>query len=101
MKPNWGCLNKKTMTPEYNTITKIYFDMNEAVEIVGVEASCIRYWAKEFGLDTEIHRSHYGHRYRKFVERDLKNLLEIKRLLYEEGFAIRGAKRKFLETKIK
>ena len=82
------------------TIPKLYFSMDEVKQMLGVNASCIRYWLKEFKIDESVHRPSFGHKnFRRFVARDINRLREIKRLLKDEGYTLHGAKKKFLEFK--
>ena len=75
---------------------KIYFKIGEVSEIVGVEPYVLRYWETEFEL---LKPSKAPSRHRLYKKRDVELLLEIKRLLYAEGFTIEGARKKLKETK--
>ncbi len=65
------------------------FRIGELAEKVGVERFVIRFWEKEFGLTSS--RSHGGQRF--YSEYDLSVFMNIKTLLYEQGFTISGAKK--------
>lgn len=68
---------------------KKYFKISEVSQIVGVEPYVLRYWEKEF---KEI-RPYRFSSHRLYKSKDIEIVLEIKRLLYEEGFTVQGAKK--------
>lgn len=68
---------------------KIFFKIGEVSEIAGVKPYVLRYWESEFSINP--HKSGSGQRlYRK---KDIERILLIKRLLYQEGFTIAGARK--------
>ena len=75
---------------------KLYFRIGDVAKLAGIKPYVLRFWENEFRtLDPK--KSGTGHRlYRR---KDVEQVLEIKRLLYEQRFTIEGA-RKYLETKI-
>ena len=73
---------------------KMFFRIGEAAEIVGVEPHVLRYWEGEFKLRPQ--RSSSGQR--MYRRKDLGKLIQIRRLLHDEGFTIAGA-RKALSAK--
>ena len=75
---------------------KIYFKIGEVSEIVGVEPYVLRYWETEFEV---LKPSKAPSRHRLYKKRDVQLLLDIKRLLYTEGFTIEGARKKLKESK--
>jgi DNA-binding transcriptional MerR regulator len=75
---------------------KIYFKIGEVSEIVGVEPYVLRYWETEFDV---LRPSKALSRHRLYKKKDVEMLLDIKRLLYSEGFTIEGARKKLKETK--
>src|ERR1700741_1318859 len=75
---------------------KIYFKIGEVSEIVGVEPYVLRYWETEFEL---LKPSKAPSRHRLYKKKDVELLLEIKRLLYSEGFTIEGARKRLKENK--
>ncbi len=75
---------------------KRYFKIGEVSQIVGVEPHVLRYWESEFN-EIKPYRPPSGQRlYRKS---DLELVMEIKRLLYEEGFTIAGARKALAQGK--
>src|SRR4030065_159719 len=75
---------------------KIYFKIGEVSEIVGVEPYVLRYWETEFEL---LKPSKAPSKHRLYKKRDIELLLDIKRLLYTEGFTIEGARKKLPRPK--
>jgi DNA-binding transcriptional MerR regulator len=69
------------------------FRIGELAQKVGVERFVIRFWEKEFGLESE--RTTGGQRF--YSNEDLSQFAQIKELLYKKGFTINGAKKQ-LET---
>ena len=71
---------------------KLYFRIGEVSGLANTKPYVLRYWETEFPSLKPV-KSATGHRlYRR---PDVEMVLEIKRLLYEEGFTIEGA-RKYL-----
>ncbi len=70
---------------------KHFFKIGEVAELAGVEPYVIRYWESEFrSLRPQKSRSNQ----RLFRRKDVERILEIRRLLYEEGYKIEGARRR-------
>lgn len=65
------------------------FRIGELAKNLGVERFVVRFWEKEFGLSPA--RSEGGQRF--YEEKDLEKLQRIKKLLYEDGLTITGAKK--------
>ena len=74
---------------------KLFFRIGEVSDIVGVKPYVLRYWESEFDL---IAPEKSNSRQRLYQRRDLELLQEIKRLLYDEGFTIAGARKRLKET---
>ena len=70
---------------------KLFFRIGEVSDIVGVKPYVLRYWESEFDL---IAPEKSNSRQRLYQRRDLELLQEIKRLLYDEGFTIAGARKR-------
>src|SRR6201997_1140 len=72
---------------------KSLFRIGEVSRLTATKTFVLRYWETEFPTLQPV-KSPSGHRlYRR---EDIETVFEIKRLLYEEGFTIAGA-RKYLE----
>lgn len=74
---------------------KLYFKIGEVKKITGVEAHVLRYWESEFKIIRPQRASSKQRLYRKV---DVENILTIKKLLYEDGYTVPGA-RKHLTAK--
>lgn len=70
---------------------KLYFRIGEVSELTRTEAYVLRFWEKEFPMLKPV-KSSTGHR--MYRRKDVELLLEIKKLLYEEGFTIEGARKR-------
>jgi DNA-binding transcriptional MerR regulator len=71
---------------------KLYFRIGEVSELARTKPYVLRYWETEFPT-LKPRKGPSGHRlYRR---QDVEMVVEIRRLLYDEGFTIEGA-RKFL-----
>ena len=65
-----------------------FFTISKTAKILGVQSHVLRFWEKKFLL-INPKKSMSGRRY--YSSADIKYLLMIKKLLYEEGFTIKGA----------
>ena len=65
-----------------------YYTISKASDLIGVKSHVLRFWGKKFKL-AKPHKIINGRRY--YSSSDIKNLLFIKKLLYDEGFTIKGA----------
>ena len=68
---------------------KLYYPIREVAEITGVEPYVLRFWEKEFPM---IRPPKGGTGHRRYRRKDIETILEIKRLLYDQGFTIAGAR---------
>ena len=69
------------------------FRIGELADKLELERFVVRFWEKEFNIKTK--RSQGSQRF--YDENDLRKFEQIKRLLYEEGFTIVGAKKRLKE----
>ena len=65
-----------------------FYTISKTATIVGVKTHVLRFWEKKF-LYIKPKKSLSGRRY--YSSSDINYLLMIKKLLYEEGFTIKGA----------
>jgi DNA-binding transcriptional MerR regulator len=73
---------------------KSLFRIGEVSRLTATKAFVLRYWESEFPTLQPV-KSPSGHRlYRR---EDIETVFEIKRLLYDEGFTIAGARKHLLE----
>ncbi len=76
--------------------TRLYYSITEVAGITGVRPHVLRYWETEFkALRPKKNRA--GNRI--YRSGDIKIVLLIKKLLYEDGFTISGAKKKLPQAK--
>ncbi len=73
---------------------KSLFRIGEVSRLTATKAFVLRYWESEFPALQPV-KSPSGHRlYRR---EDIETIFEIKRLLYDEGFTIAGARKHLAE----
>ena len=65
-----------------------YHTISKASDLIGVKSHVLRFWEKKFKL-AKPNKIINGRRY--YSSLDIKNLLFIKKLLYNNGFTIKGA----------
>jgi DNA-binding transcriptional MerR regulator len=70
---------------------KLYYRIGEVSRITGLKPHVLRYWESEFKA---IRPYKGGSLQRLYRKKDLDLILKIKKLLYEDGFTIAGAKKK-------
>jgi len=71
------------------------FRIGEVSRLTGVKAFVLRYWEQEIPTLQPV-KTPTGHRlYRR---EDIDTVFEIKRLLYEDGFTLAGARKHLAET---
>src|SRR5262245_25929184 len=75
---------------------KLYYSISEVARLVEVKAHVLRYWESEFPtLSPPKNRA--GNR--TYRPQDVKMVLAIKKLLYDQGFTIGGARQKLVAEK--
>ncbi|MGH9782301.1 MAG: MerR family transcriptional regulator [Candidatus Acidiferrales bacterium] len=73
---------------------KSLFRIGEVSRLTATKAFVLRYWETEFPTLQPV-KSSSGHR--MYRREDIETVFEIKRLLYDEGFTIAGARRHLAE----
>jgi DNA-binding transcriptional MerR regulator len=68
---------------------KLYFRIGEVAELCRLPAYVLRFWETEFPQLKPVKSSTGQRMYRK---RDVESVVRIKKLLYEDGFTIAGAR---------
>ena len=68
---------------------KLYFRIGEVSRLSRLPAYVLRFWETEF---PQLRPTKSSTGQRMYRRRDVENVLAIKRLLYEEGFTIAGAR---------
>ena len=84
------------MPPKARVQKRLYYKIGEACKALDIQPYVLRYWETEFDL---LKPSKAPSKHRLYKKRDVELLLEIKRLLYSEGFTIEGARKKLKEAK--
>ena len=70
--------------------SKVFYKIGEVSQLVKLPAYVLRFWESEFSfLKPKKSRGNQ----RLYVQRDIETVLEIKRMLYEEGHTLAGVKR--------
>jgi len=69
---------------------KLYYKIREVGKIAGIKAHVLRFWETEFPA-LSPRKGRNGQRI--YRPRDIELILEIRRLLYEEGYTIAGARK--------
>ena len=65
-----------------------FFTISKTAKIIGVQSHVLRFWEKKFS-SINPKKSLSGRRF--YSSNDIETLLMIKKLLYEDGFTIKGA----------
>jgi DNA-binding transcriptional MerR regulator len=68
---------------------KLYFRIGEVGRLCSLQAYVLRFWETEFPQLKPVKSSTGQRMYRR---KDVENILRIKKLLYDEGFTIAGAR---------
>ncbi len=77
-------------------LKKLYYSISEVSKLTGLEQYILRYWESEFDY-LKPAKNRAGNRI--YTNKDIKLILEIKKLLREEKYTIEGAKN-ILEEKL-
>jgi DNA-binding transcriptional MerR regulator len=71
---------------------KLYFRIGEVARLCALPAYVLRFWESEF---PQLRPNKSGTGQRLYRKRDVEMALQIKRLLYDEGYTIAGARQVF------
>ena len=69
---------------------RLFFRIGDVAELAGVEPYVLRYWETEF---SKLRPKKASNGQRQYRRKDVETALEIKRLLYDEGYTIAGARK--------
>lgn len=69
---------------------KVYYKIGEVAEMTKLPAYVLRFWESEFSF---LHPKKSRGRHRVYSSADVETVMEIKRMLYDEGYTIAGLKR--------
>ncbi|UCD39391.1 MAG: MerR family transcriptional regulator [Fidelibacterota bacterium] len=78
-------------------VKKLYYSIGEVSEIAGLKPYVLRYWETEFS-NLSPAKNRAGNRI--YTDKDINLILEIKRLLYQEKFTIKGARQYFKNNQV-
>jgi len=70
--------------------SKIFYKIGEVSRLAKLPAYVLRFWESEFSF---LHPKKSRGNQRLYVQRDIETVLEIKRMLYDEGHTLEGVKR--------
>ena len=97
MSPRNKAAAKTARTSDVVIPEKLYFRIGEVARLCRLPAYVLRFWETEFSQLRPVKSSTGQRMYR---HKDVESVLRIKRLLYEEGFTIAGA-RQHLRAEVK
>ncbi len=80
---------RKTASGEVVIPDKLYFRIGEVGRLCGLPCYVLRFWETEF---PQLKPSKGSTGQRMYRRADVENVLRVKKLLYEEGFTIAGAR---------
>ncbi len=86
-------IDKDRMAPSLPK--KNFFRIGEVSKLTGLRPSVLRYWETEF---KKLRPLKTRSQHRIYQKKDVLFILELKRLLYEKKFTIKGAKKALEET---
>ena len=90
-------LRRKQKPTEIVVPDKLFFRIGEVARLCSLPAYVLRFWETEFP-QLKPNKSNTGQRvYRR---KDVENIIHVKKLLYEEGYTIQGA-RQFMKSESK
>ncbi len=78
------------MRVETKQDAKTYYKIGEVASITKLPAYVLRFWESEFNF---LRPKKSQGRHRVYTQDDIETVIEIKRMLYEEGYTIAGLKR--------
>ena len=89
MSPRKSATGRSVRSSDVVIPEKLYFRIGEVARLCRLPAYVLRFWETEFPQLKPVKGSTGQRMYRR---RDVENVLRIKRLLYEDGFTIAGAR---------
>lgn len=84
------------INPEKIRTRKLFHKIGEVGQLTGLEPYVLRFWESEFSA-LRPKKNPGGQRV--YIDRDIQVILRIKKMLYEEGYTIAGAKKRFIEQR--
>ncbi len=86
---------EKTKSVEPVIPDKLYFRIGEVAELCQLPTYVLRFWETEF---PQLRPTKSSTGQRMYRRRDVDNVLHIRKLLYQEGFTIAGARQHLREA---
>jgi DNA-binding transcriptional MerR regulator len=80
---------RKPVSGEVVIPDKLYFRIGEVSRLCGLPSYVLRFWETEFN---QLKPSKSGTGQRMYRKIDVENVLRVKKLLYDQGFTIAGAR---------
>ena len=80
----------------HNLPQKISFKIGEVAELLDVKTHVLRYWEMEFD---SFRPQKMPNGQRLYFKKDVETALLIKKLLYKDGFSVKGAKKVLVDLK--
>jgi DNA-binding transcriptional MerR regulator len=80
---------RKPASSEVIIPDKLYFRIGEVSRLCGLPSYVLRFWETEF---PQLRPSKSGTGQRMYRKQNVENVLQIKKLLYDQGFTIAGAR---------
>ena len=71
--------------------SKLFYRIGEVSRLTGLEPYVLRYWETEF---PQIKPDKGRSKQRLYKKKDLDSILQIKQMLYKDGYTIAGARKK-------
>jgi DNA-binding transcriptional MerR regulator len=94
LKKTAALRRKQKSTDEIVVPDKLFFRIGEVAKLCSLPTYVLRFWETEFP-QLKPNKSNTGQRlYRR---KDVENIIRVKKLLYEEGYTIHGA-RQFIKS---
>ena len=81
---------------EVRKIKKLYYSIGQVSELTGLKQYVLRYWETEF-QHLKPNKNSAGNRV--YTPEDVENIKEVKKLLHEEKFTIKGARQYLKDIK--
>jgi DNA-binding transcriptional MerR regulator len=80
---------RKSVSGEVLIPDKLYFRIGEVSRLCGLPSYVLRFWETEFN---QLKPTKSGTGQRMYRKIDVENVLRVKKLLYDQGFTIAGAR---------
>jgi len=81
--------SRKSVSGDVVIPDKLYFRIGEVSRLCGLPSYVLRFWETEFN---QLKPSKSGTGQRMYRKTDVENVLRVKKLLYDQGFTIAGAR---------